>query len=50
MAEKGAPKKAGIHLGWHMSFAGTSACAATMFVQPMDLTKNRMQTNRGLTV
>ena len=51
MAEKSAPpKKASISLGWNLAFAAASGCGATIVVQPMDLVKNRMQTNRGLSV
>lgn len=39
-----------IHIGWQLGFAALSGCGATIFVQPMDLVKNRMQTNRGLGV
>jgi len=46
MTENSAPKKAGIHLGWHMSFAAIGGSGATVFVQPMELIKTRMQTNK----
>lgn len=39
-----------ISLGWNLAFAAVSGSGATMFVQPMDLVKNRMQTNKSLTV
>ena len=47
---KVASKPAPIHLGWQLAFAAASGCGATVIVQPMDLVKNRMQTNRGLSV
>jgi len=43
-------KPAPIGLQWQLAFAAASGCGATIFVQPMDLVKNRMQTNKGLGV
>lgn len=43
-------KPAPIGLPWQLGFAAASGCGATVLVQPMDLIKNRMQTNRGLSV
>jgi len=47
MAEK---KPVSIGLPWQLAFAAASGCGATVFVQPMDLIKNRMQTNKDLSV
>jgi solute carrier family 25 oxoglutarate transporter 11 len=41
---------ASISLGWNLAFAAVSGSGATVVVQPMDLVKNRMQTNKSLTV
>ena len=46
MSEK--PKS--ISLAWNLAFAAVSGSGATCVVQPMDLIKNRMQTNKSLTV
>jgi len=46
MSEK--PKS--ISLAWNLAFAAVSGSGATCVVQPMDLIKNRMQTNKNLTV
>jgi len=47
MSEK---KPVSIGLPWQLAFAAASGCGATVFVQPMDLIKNRMQTNKDLSV
>merc|ERR1712123_163581 len=46
MSEK--PKS--VSLAWNLAFAAASGSGATCVVQPMDLVKNRMQTNKNLTV
>jgi len=43
-------KPVSISLPWQLAFAAASGCGATILVQPMDLVKNRMQTNKGLGV
>merc|ERR1711953_435039 len=42
--------KPSISLAWNLAFAAVSGSGATVVVQPMDLVKNRMQTNKSLTV
>ena len=39
-----------LSLAHNLLFAAVSGSGATLVVQPMDLVKNRMQTNKNLTV